>query len=187
MPVKAPTTSRSVSAQHSAAAQCSICTSPRDVRDATDRRLLSQEESLAKIASDTPFSKSALGRHGKHIYDELARLRLAETTRLLNKIGNNYEERLALLDKFMQSLLIEVREKSAENPGAQIKILDSMRKVVESIAKIRGDLKTGITHTHVNIISSPDWQIVQKKILAALEAHPAARIAVAKALEASNG
>jgi hypothetical protein len=58
-----------------------------------------------------------------------------------------------------------------------------IRSCIELLAKVGGQIQE---NTVINIVNQPEWAIVQNVLMLALEEHPAARIAVAKALEDAN-
>jgi hypothetical protein len=58
-----------------------------------------------------------------------------------------------------------------------------IRGCLELCAKLAGQIQES---TVINIVNQPEWAVVQNVLMLALEEHPAARIAVAKALEDAN-
>jgi hypothetical protein len=58
---------------------------------------------------------------------------------------------------------------------------------LETIAKITGELNERPVVNVLNVAASPEWIELRSRILAALEPHPDARLAVAAALTGRQG
>jgi hypothetical protein len=150
---------------------CTVCTHPR--RDAIDRQLIAQKP-FRYVAEQTGLSITALHRHREaHLPATLVKAR--ENADVRHAI--DVVDQLRAINQAAVAILIEARK--ASDADTALKAIDRIQKQIELQAKLIGDLDEGVT---VNVLISPEWQELRGRILTALEAHPAARIAVAAAL-----
>jgi hypothetical protein len=89
--------------------------------------------------------------------------------------------RLQRLEKRMWNIL-DRSEKDREF-SLTVQAAREIRSCIELLAKVGGQIQE---NTVINIVNQPEWTIVQNVLMLALEDHPAARIAVARALEDAN-
>jgi hypothetical protein len=89
--------------------------------------------------------------------------------------------RLQRLEKRMWNVL-DRSEKDREF-ALSVQAAREIRGCLELCAKLAGQIQES---TIINIVNQPEWAVVQNVLILALEEHPAARIAVAKALEDAN-
>lgn len=152
--------------------QCSICEHPR--RDDVDDALL-RNETLRKIAKRFETSITALHRHRQgHIPRALSKAKEAqEAVR-----GDSLLDRLRQLNAETQDVLRAA--KSASNHELRLKAIGRAEKQLELEGKLLGELNDG-AQTNINVA------VLAPVILRALQSHPEARVAVAKALKEIDG
>ncbi len=151
--------------------KCTIC--HHDEREAIDAALVTREP-FRHIAAQHGVSTSALVRHSDdHIPAELVKAQeaaeAAQADDLLAQVCNLRDKALGILEK-------------AENTNDLRTALGAIREArgcVELFGKLAGQLRDAPT---VNLFMTAEWREVQTAVLAALEAHPNARLAVAGAL-----
>ena len=152
---------------------CSICN--HDDADAIDSALIAGEN-LAKVAVRFLASKDALANHkAKHLGEVLAKVEKAKAAE-----GGTALERLEALYDRTNRLLLQV-EHNGSAPQA-LQAVRELRATLESIARITGELNDKPVMT-VNSAASPEWLQLQSLILNALSPYPAARLAVADAID----
>jgi hypothetical protein len=155
---------------------CTVCRHPD--RKEIDEALF-QQMPVRELAKRYPgLSIFALNRHGRmHLMQMLAKAKEAE------EIGNADAilSRLRRLEDRGWGLLQKAEAK--EEFGAASQAMGQIRGCLELCAKLAGQIQES---TVINIVNQPEWAIVQNVLMLALEEHPAARIAVAKALEDAN-
>lgn len=153
---------------------CSICN--HDDAEAIDAALIAGE-SLAKVAVRFLASKDSLANHkAKHLGEVLAKVEKAKAA----AEGGTALERLEALYDRTNRLLLQV-EHNGSAPQA-LQAVRELRATLESIARITGELNDKPVMT-VNIAASPEWLQLQSLILNALSPYPAARLAVADAID----
>jgi hypothetical protein len=149
---------------------CSIC--PRSDRDRVDAALVSGSP-LRAIAGQTGTSKSSLERHRRHVTERMALAHgaqeVAAADTLLAKVGELESRARHLLQK----------SERRGQLGVSVAALRELRQVVELLARVTGELESGVT---INLVQAPEWIAVQRRVLDALNEYPQARIAVARAL-----
>lgn len=153
------------------ARKCTICT--HEARDAIDRALI-EHRAFRAISRQFGPSKDALIRHhDNHLPTELLKAAevadVARASDLLDQVTTLRDRAIAILDK-------------AEAGGEFRSALGAIREArgcLELLGKLAGQLQDAAT---INVIVTPEWQHLQAAVLAALEPHTEARLAVASAL-----
>lgn len=152
---------------------CTIC--GHDDRAAIDTALVAGT-ALRDIARQHAVSKDALFRH-RDTHLPAVMVQAAAETDVRHAI-----DVVAQLKAINSAALTVLRDaRSAKDGDLALKAIDRIQRQIELQAKLLGELQDGPT---VNVLVSPEFQRVQVTILHALEAHPAARVAVADALMA---
>ncbi len=151
--------------------RCTICT--HKSRPKIDQALV-ERRAFRAIARQYSVSKDALMRHhDDHLPASLVRAQnateAAQADALLAQVVDLRDKALGVLEK---------AEKSDELRTA-VSAIREARGCVELLAKLAGELKDSPT---INVILMPEWRQLQAAILAALEPHVEARLAVASAL-----
>lgn len=150
---------------------CTICRHKE--REAIDQALVAREP-FRHIAAQHRVSTSALVRHSDdHIAAELMKAQAATETAqaddLLAQVCDLRNKALGVLKK----------AEDTSDLRAAIAAIREARGCVELLGKLAGQLRDSPT---VNLFLTSEWRDVQTAVLAALEAHPDARLAVADAL-----
>ena len=150
---------------------CTICR--HDEREAIDAALVARKP-FRDIAGQHGVSKSALVRHSDdHIPAELmkaqAATEAAQADALLAQVVGLRDKALGILGKAEGSNDLRVA----------IAAIHEARGCVELLGKLAGQLRDAPT---INLFMTAEWREVQSAVLAALEEHPDARLAVAGAL-----
>lgn len=151
--------------------KCTICTHPKRLEI---EKLFLNGVTYRDISRQHSVSKDAVCRHiAEHVYREMA---AAKTEEAKSRTSDLFGE----LDK----LSVDARRilASAEHDNdyhAAIKALSELRRQLEIIAKLRGEL---IEHTTINLIASPQFVQVQSVLITALSPYPEAKGAVVSAL-----
>jgi hypothetical protein len=151
---------------------CTICRHKK--RDDIDKALVDRRP-FRSIAEQHGVSATSLIRHhDDHLPAKLVRAKRAaeavEADALLDQVLDLRDKALGVLD-------------SAEGEGdrrGSIAAIREARACIELLGKLAGQLASAPT---INITLSAEWMTVQATVLAALQPHPEARIAVAAALE----
>jgi hypothetical protein len=151
---------------------CTICTHKR--RADIDKALVDRRP-FRDIARQFDVGPDSLWRHSDdHLPAKLVRAKRAaeavEADALLDQVLDLRDKALGVLD-------------SAEGEGdrqGSIAAIREARACIELLGKLAGQLASAPT---INITLSAEWMTVQATVLAALQPHPEARIAVAAALE----
>ena len=154
---------------------CTICR--HKAREAIDAALVAREP-FRDIAGQHGISKSALVRHSDdHIPAALmkaqAATEAAQADALLAQVVDLRDKALGIL----------THAESAKNWPAAIGAVREARGCVELLGKLAGQLRDAPT---INLFMTAEWRETQTAILAALEAHPDARLAVVDALTLSQ-
>lgn len=154
------------------AVRCAVCRHPDRV--AIDEALL-RGEPVRAIAARFGTSKSTVHDHFKNVHVSKVLAKAADAAAVAD--GG------ALLAK-VQEVEGEVRRLAtkAERGGDVRGALTGQRELVrilELLGRLSGELRS---RTEINLVVSPQWQEVQRKILEALAPFPAARAAVVAAL-----
>jgi hypothetical protein len=143
------------------ARSCTICLNPQ--REVIDRALI-EGKPYRDIARHHATSKDALMRHHKaHLSPTLTRVaqrreeRGAETA--LNRLEHLYEKADRVLDA----------AEEAGSTGIQLAAIRELRGIVETLAKVTGELRPESSGVTVNILQSPEIQryiVVIREVLA---------------------
>jgi hypothetical protein len=151
---------------------CSVCAHPE--RLAIEREMMALRP-FRDMAGRFGLSKSALFRHhDEHLSAAIVQAsRIGEITR-----ADDLVDRLIALARETQAILD--RAKAAEDDELALKAIARAEKQLELQAKLLGELKEGTT---VNITLSVEWLSIRTMIVSALEPFPAARLALAHALD----
>ena len=150
---------------------CTICT--HKDRDAIDKALVAREP-FRTIADRFGVTKTSLIRHSDdHIPAALVKAQAAtdaaNADNLLAQVVDLRDKALGILGKAEES----------NDLRTAIAAIREARGCVELLGKLAGQLRDSPT---VNLFLTSEWRDVQTAVLAALEAHPDARLAVADAL-----
>ena len=158
------------------ARRCTICA--HEKRPDIDRALVAGEK-YRDIAGQFGVSRSALVRHSDdHLPASLVKAHdaaeAAQADALLAQVVDLRDKAIGILEaaeekKDLRSAIAAIRE---------------ARGCVELLGKLAGQLQDVPV---INVFMSAEWQGVQTAILAALEPHADARMAVAKALTGWQG
>ncbi len=151
--------------------RCTICT--HKSRSKIDQALV-ERQPFRNIAAQFGVSTSALVRHfDDHLPAALVKAHeateAAQADALLAQVVDLRDKALGVLDKAEES----------DDLRAALSAIREARGCVELLAKLAGQLKDSPT---INLILMPEWRQLQAAILAALEPHVEARLAVASAL-----
>ena len=150
---------------------CTIC---RHAERAAIDSALVERRPFRDIAGQHDVSKSALVRHfDDHLPAKLAMAKVAaevvNANSLLDQVTSLRSRAITILD---------TAEKSGDLKTA-ISAIREARSCVELLGKLAGELQDAPT---INVVITPEWRRLQAVILAALEPHTEARLAVASAL-----
>ena len=151
--------------------KCTICCHGK--RPEIDNALVGRTP-FRHIAAQFSVSTSALVRHSDdHIPVALTKAHeaaaVAHADTILGQVQELRDRALAILDK----------AEDAKEYRSALGAIREARGCLELLGKLAGELQDGPT---VNILITPAWLNIQMVILGALDAHPAARLAVADAL-----
>jgi hypothetical protein len=155
---------------------CTVCTHPD--RNAIDEALAGGS-SARDIAASFRVSEDAVARHkGQHL-----RLRLMEARNSAEE-----SERAQALDVLAQLKAINaaslgvLRDARQSGDGELVlKAVDRVQRQIELLAKLLGELDE---RPQVNVLVMPEWVTLRARLLTALAPYPAARLALAEALDA---
>jgi transposase len=155
---------------------CTICR--HTDREAIDASLVGGE-SFRHIAARFGVSTTALQRHKRdHLPAALAQaqdaVELARGDDLLAQVRGLQRRTLAIL----------TAAERARDGKLALQAVGEARRNLELMGKLAGELQQEGT---VNIIIAPQWVTLRTVILAALGPYPEARLAVARALEGTDG
>ena len=152
------------------AQRCTVCDHPE--RDAIDQALV-QRAKFTDLARRYGLSISALVRHSDaHVPASLA---LAQQASEVARADDLLAQLQHLHTKAHQVL---VKAEAAKNYSAMLGAIREARQTLEVLLKVQGRL----SDAQVNVIVSHEWLLIRSTVYQALEAHPQARIEVAKAL-----
>jgi hypothetical protein len=155
---------------------CTVCRHPD--RKAIDEALFRQVP-MRELAKRYPgLTLRILSRHFRtHVMPMMAMAKEAEEVANADAILT----RLQRLEKRMWNVL-DRSEKDKEF-SVSVQAAREIRGCLELCAKLAGQIQES---TVINIVNQPEWTVIQNVLMLALEEHPAARIAVARALEDAN-
>jgi hypothetical protein len=148
-----------------------VCTDPERARI--------EEEIIAgrgfrAISRQSRQSRDAIRRHAAaHLPQRLARAEQAERV-----AGDDLFARLTEIEAEARRLAGLAEEAGDLRTAGTLRVREMLR-LSELIAKLRGEIREGLT---VNVFTSPEWAGLQRRILQALEQFPEAKLSVARAL-----
>jgi hypothetical protein len=157
------------------AGTCTVCL--HDGRDRIDEDLVAGRP-YRDIAARDGVSISALSRHRqRHLSPAIVAL-AAETEAvhgetLLGQLRSLYRR---------VGVILESAERDGR-PGVALQAIKEARSILETVARVTGELDDRPQVNIVNLQSSPEWLAVQARILRALAGFPDARLALASALD----
>ncbi len=160
---------------------CTICVSPR--RSRVDAELVGGE-SLAAVARRFKLSRDALRRHREaHLSPALAAIAIEKYgTECAREAFDATVDRIEGLITRLEGLLSIAEERRSLIGGANL--AREIRQSLELVARLRGELDERPVVTTINVLASPEFVQAVSAILAATEAWPEARLAIADRLEA---
>ena len=152
---------------------CTVCAHPE--REAINKALL-DSETFRSIAKRFGTSATALHRHkAEHMPVALVKAQeaheVAVADDLLAQVRDLQRRTLAILAKAEQG----------NDLRTALLAISQARGNLELLARLLGELQEQQIAVQV-LVASPEWVRVRAVILAALEAHPVARLAVVEAL-----
>jgi hypothetical protein len=152
---------------------CTICTNLN--HEQMNLALVSREP-MRTIAARYSVTASALQRHKKaHLP-----VTLAKAAAVADAVeGTNLLDRLKALNRETAAVLREARTDGSKDNGLALRAIARAEKQIELEGRLLGELNEAST---VNVLLTAEWTTVRAAILKTLEAHPAARLAVAGAL-----
>lgn len=155
---------------------CTVCQHPD--RDAVDAALIVGEP-VRTIAGRFGLSHNAVLRHRDgHLPEAMAKAREA------GEVARGDELLAQVQDLQARTLAILNGAEKAKDGHLALRAIREARGNLELLGRLAGELQTGVT---VNVLGSGEWVRVRGLILAALEAHPVARLAVAEVLALGAG
>ncbi len=152
--------------------KCTVCYHPESF--AINEAIIVEGSGVRNISKRFDVSSSAVQRHKKHIPELLLKAQenmdAYDASSILAKIRDLEEETLEQLqgakdDEDRRYTLAAIREQRGN------------LELVARVAKLISDAPV------VNVLSNPQWLEVRSVVIQALEAHPAARDDVVRALE----
>ena len=166
---------------------CTICVHPQRV--AIDKALVAGEP-YRGIARQFRVSEDALPRHkADHLPRKLALAKDAQETAQADDLLADLRglrqraDRLYLVSEGILRRALQAQDLASANAAVRSAISANReaRGTLELLAELEGKLER---RAQTTIILSPEWPRVYGALLAALQSHPAARIAVAERLHA---
>jgi hypothetical protein len=154
--------------------KCTICIHPQCSE--IDRMLVEGDSTLREIADRFVVSRSSVARHkNNHLPAHLVRAR--EVRQVID--ADDLLERLRVLQRETGAILWEARR--AEDSALALRVIARAEKQIELKARLLGELQD--TQQTINVLVLPQWEKMRATILHALLPYPAARAAVAEALQ----
>ena len=152
------------------ARHCSVCVHPEV--EAMNLELV-DGISTRKVAEKYGLSASPMARHKKHLPPEL--FQPAEVRRASAAI-----QRIGELDRRVDEIYAAAT--AGNDPKLALRALKELRQVLETYAKLTGEMQTAAVQNTLILTQAPEWVSTRSAILQALEPYPAARGAVVAAL-----
>jgi len=157
---------------------CSVCNHPD--RTAIDARLVTGA-SFRDVARQYGLGKDAVGRHrGAHVSAALIRVAERREARRAEQGPQTALDRLE--DLYGRAVTVLQRAEDAGNTAQQLGAIREARGLVETIARVTGELRESPAIA-VNVLASPEIAELTGALMASLQPYPEARIAAARALE----
>lgn len=158
---------------------CTICAHPH--RADIDAALVQRTGSIRSIAAQFGVALTSLRRHAEaHLPAQM--VQAAEVQTVVDA-GNLLHQVRDLRDR---ALGILTAAETGNDPRTALAAIREARACLELMGKVEGQLQER-AETNVNVLVAPDWQRLRAVLLAALQPHPEARLAVALALEGAAG
>ncbi len=154
---------------------CTVCT--HDERHAINVALVHREP-YRRIAARFDVSTTALQRHSQ---DHLPQLLVEASRSLEQHEGLDVVKQLKAANSVVWEVLQDAR--TSGEPETVLRAVDRVQKQIELQARLLGDLDE---RPVVNLNLSPEWLELRTVIVGALGAHPDARGAVLRAIEAAG-
>lgn len=153
---------------------CSICT--HEDRQTIDEALVSGT-AYRNLAERFSLSLAALSRHrSEHVSAALQAVVVERDRQAAGSLLDRVEDLIGRTERILSSA--EESGKVAQALGA----VRELRALLELLGKASGELKPDGLVQVLNVQTSPEWLAIRQAVLAALAAHPEARVAVAGAL-----
>lgn len=154
---------------------CSVC--PHPDRQAIDEALV-LGTSMTQLATTYELSKDAIRRHRTaHLSPALRKVVEARQTggsiKAIDRLEDLYDRASALLER--------AEEKGSTRDG--VAAIGQLRGIVETLAKITGELDERPTVQVLNIATSTEWLATRSALFEALRPYPDAAQAVASRLK----
>lgn len=158
--------------------QCTVCSHPD--RAAIDAALVEGHSDRA-VARQHGLFKDAVGRHrAAHVSPALVRVQERREARRAEQGPATALDRLE--DLYGRAVTVLERAEDAGNTAQQLGAIREARGLVETIARVTGELREAPA-VAVNVLASPDVARLTVALMTALSPFPAARIAAAEALD----
>jgi hypothetical protein len=126
------------------------------------------------ISCSARMGRESIRRHAAaHLPQRLARAEEAE-----HAAGDDLFARLTEIEAEARRLA-GLAEKAGDLRTAGTLRVREMLRLSELVARLRGEIREGLT---INLLASPEWETLQRRILQALEPFPEAKLSVARAL-----
>lgn len=152
---------------------CTVCS--HEDREAIDEAVVSGG-SMRDIARRHAVSKDAVARHRAHISPALSRLVAEREEAGPASALARLEELYAKADQVLTAATAEGKA------SLSLAAIRELRSIVETLAKITGELDERPTVQVLNVATSPEWVAVRSALMAALHPFPEAAQAVAGSL-----
>lgn len=154
---------------------CTVCAHPE--REAVDEALVSGDSNRA-TASRYGLTRSSVDRHRKaHLSAALVKIQQQRESLRETSLADRLEANIARLEAILAASA-DVRAFVAANA--------EIRKTLELIGRLSGELRNEPTVAVVNIATAPEWITLRTAIMRALAPFPEAKIAVATALSGDD-
>jgi len=154
---------------------CTVCGHPQ--RHAIEKLIVGGTANR-RIATQFQLSEAAVRRH-KDEHLPVALVKAVEVEELRQAL-----DVLQQLRHINGAALTVLRDaKTAEDGELMLKAIDRVHRQIELQAKLLGDLDD---RPVINVLVTPEWQTLRETMLRALAPFPAARLAVAAALQAQE-
>lgn len=146
-------------------------------REEIDAALAAGQSSIRELAERYGIDRDALSRHkSAHLSAALKRVVARRETAGARKALDRLED---LYDR-AESLLATAEEKGSTRDG--VAAIGQLRGIVETLAKITGELDERPQVQVLNVAANPGWVELRGRVLSALGPFPEAAQAVAAAL-----
>ncbi len=153
---------------------CTVCS--HEDRDAVDEAVVLGSVSIREIARRFGLSHDAVSRHKAHISAALSRLVAEREEAGPASALQRLEELYAKADQVLTAATAEGKA------SLSLAAIRELRSIVETLAKITGELDERPTVQVLNVATSPEWVAVRSALMAALHPYPEAAQAVANSL-----